>query len=487
MEDRRSVHSIHSYRSNRGMTRPISDISFIDEETLSPSSAASRAIAARQSSNGGAGLAPTRGSTHGMSNHARKSVGSISAGGGAMTVTVPSANISSSTNTSAFRNNNNLNDDANRNNTASAMIRGSNATNISTIQNTSTNAAVSGSMVHHQRITEPKSSKYCSDAQTQSAESSFAVAEAEAAALAAASNFDGGGYQSTHNQPFYQVPHNTDLLPPREQAANRPVCVQVGVPSRGASPSFLGPPSPQPHGLAPQYAPTTHLIPSPLYPAPGFGYDPSYCQLLGQAADGFQYELVRRPSIGPPELTVPGLDPMLQRRLSGGIQQIQQQTASQTMGGGSISVGSYPPPSHSPVPPGYTGLAPTSAATAPHLATANLSSMPGSFDSTAGPPQSSPIFIQSSHTQARPSLLAQPVNASQRHFHSLAPVTTIYSTSPISTPQPLYAAAAPPSSLLHHRLSNVSPSPILGTDWGASNVTAASPSEMPKLIHETSI
>ena len=202
MEDRRSVHSIHSYRSNRGMTRPISDISFVDEETLSPSSAASRAIAARQSSNGGAGLAPTRGSTHGMSNHARKSVGSISAGGGAMTVTVPSANISSSTNTSAFRNNNNLNDDANRNNTA-IEYRGSNATNISTIQNTSTNAAVSGSMVHHQRITEPKSSKYCSDAQTQSAESSFAVAEAEAAALAEAANFDGGGYLSTNTQPSY--------------------------------------------------------------------------------------------------------------------------------------------------------------------------------------------------------------------------------------------------------------------------------------------
>ena len=418
-----------------------------------------------------------------MSNHTRKSVGSISAGGGALSVTVPSSNISSTNNSAFYKNS----EGGNRSNTSA--YQGSNATNInnSTIQDTSTIAAVSGSMMHHQRITEPKSSKYCSDAQTQSAESSFAVAEAEAAALAAASNFDGGGYQSTHNQPFYQVPHNTDLLPPREQAANRPVCVQVGVPSRGASPSFLGPPSPQPHGLAPQYAPTTHLIPSPLYPAPGFGYDPSYCQLLGQAADGFQYELVRRPSIGPPELTVPGLDPMLQRRLSGGIQQIQQQTASQTMGGGSISVGSYPPPSHSPVPPGYTGLAPTSAATAPHLATANLSSMPGSFDSTAGPPQSSPIFIQSSHTQARPSLLAQPVNASQRHFHSLAPVTTIYSTSPISTPQPLYAAAAPPSSLLHHRLSNVSPSPILGTDWGASNVTAASPSEMPKLIHETSI
>ena len=486
MEDRRSVHSIHSYRSNRGMTRPISDISFIDEETLSPSSAASRAIAARQSSNGGAGLAPTRGSTHGMSNHARKSVGSISAGGGAMTVTVPSANISSSTNTSAFRNNNNLNDDANRNNTASAMIRGSNATNISTIQNTSTNAAVSGSMVHHQRITEPKSSKYCSDAQTQSAESSFAVAEAEAAALAEAANFDGGGYPTTNTQFSYPTPLNTDLIPTREQAASRPVCVQVGVPSRGASPSLLGPPSPQPPGMLAPNPPLTHLIPSPLYPAPGFGYDPSYCQLLGQAADGYQYELVRRPSFGAPELTIPGLDPMLQRRLSGGLPSMQQ-PAPPTVTGGSISAGGYPPPPHSPVPPGYPGLAPLNAATAPHLGTANLNSMPGSFDSTAGPPQSSPIFIQSSHSQTRPVVAVPSINPSQRHFHSLAPVTTVYSASSISAPQPQYTAAVPPSSALHHRPSNVSPSPILGPDWGASNVTVSSPGEMPKLIHETSI
>ena len=482
MEDKRSIHSIHSYRSNRGLARPISDISFIDEETLSPSSAASRAIAARQSSNGGTGLAPTRGSTHGMNNYARKSVGSISAGGGALSVTVPSSTNIPSTNNSAFR------EGGNRN---TSTYRGSNATNTnnSTIQATSTNAAVGSSMVHHQRITEPKSSKYCSDAQTQSAESSFAVAEAEAAALAEAANFDGGGYSSTNNNPSYPVPPNTEIIPPRDQAASRPVCVQVGVPSRGASPSLLGPPSPQPHGLLAPYAPATHLIPSPLYPAPGFGYDPSYCQLLGQAADGYQYELVRRPSVGPPELSIPGLDPMLQRRLSGGVPAMQQTAPPAAVGGGSISAGTYPPQSHSPVPPGYSGLAPLSAATAPHLATANLSSMPGSFDSTAGPPQPSPIFIQSSHSQARQAPLAQPVSTSQRHFHSLAPVTTIYSSSSISAPQPQYTAVGgvPPSSMLHHRSSNVSPSPILGTDWGASNVNSTSPGDMPKLIHETSI
>ena len=126
MEDRRSIHSIHSYRSNRGLARPVSDISFIDEETLSPSSAASRALAARQSSNsnGGAGLAaPARGSTHGMNNHARKSVGSISAGGGALSVTVPSATNISSSNNSAFRKN--AAEGGNRNN----VYRGSNATN----------------------------------------------------------------------------------------------------------------------------------------------------------------------------------------------------------------------------------------------------------------------------------------------------------------------------------------------------------------------
>lgn len=97
------------------------------------------------------------------------------------------------------------------------------------------------------------------------------------------------------------------------------------------------------------------------------------------------------------------------------------------------------------------------------------------------------IFIQSSHAQARPAHLTQPVNVSPRHFHSLTPVTTIYSSSSISAPQPQYAAAIPASSILHHRPSNVSPSPILATDWGASNVTATNPGEMPKLIHETSI
>ena len=105
MEDRRSIHSIHSYRSNRSyLARPVSDISFIDEETLSPSSAASRAIAARQNSNGGAALAPGRGSSYGMNSHAtRKSgAGSISAGGGALSITVPTTTNISSFNTSAF-------------------------------------------------------------------------------------------------------------------------------------------------------------------------------------------------------------------------------------------------------------------------------------------------------------------------------------------------------------------------------------------------
>ena len=246
---------------------------------------------------------PSRGSTHGMNVHARKSVGSISAGGGALSVTVPSTNISS-TNTSAFHKNSEGGVGSN-----SACYRGSNATNLtnSTIQETSTNAAVSGSILRQQRITERKSSQYCSDAQTQSAESSFAVAEAEAAALAEAANFDVRGYPNMISQPSYEISHS-------EQPVSRPVCVQVGVPSRSDSPSLLGPPSPQPPGLVAPLAPTTHLIPSPLYPAPGFGYDPSYCQLLGQAADGYQYELVRRPSVGAPELTIPGLDPMLQRR-----------------------------------------------------------------------------------------------------------------------------------------------------------------------------
>jgi hypothetical protein len=67
----------------------------------------------------------------------------------------------------------------------------------------------------------------------------------------------------------------------------------VNMQSRGPSPVLLAPA----HFSVPA-PPTARLLPSPMYAAASHDYDPNYVQYLGQAADGYQYELVRRPSMG---------------------------------------------------------------------------------------------------------------------------------------------------------------------------------------------
>ena len=167
------------------------------------------------------------------------------------------------------------------------------------------------------------------DAQTQSAESSFEISQ----------------HQSQQSD-YQQIPPCVQIAPP-------PVATATAVAGSAAPPPPQPPRASSPMQVHHQQAVTvqpphgalqTHLLPSPIY---GFGgYDPSYCQYLGQGADGYQYELVRRPSIGQPvELLVPQPQTHV-RRASGGI---------------------------------------------PYL---GPNSMQGSFDSQGPPPSTTPIFIQ---------------------------------------------------------------------------------------------
>ena len=416
---------MHSLRSTRSyLSRPMSDISYVDEDTLSPSAASHN----RRSFGGSSGQPATSNNNKqqqsGMMRHS-------------LVVT----------DTSAFTPVTN------------------NSTNISHGQQY---LKVEGSSyrVHHRQqpirgaggrgVDAPPPSapaapiRVSADAQTQSAESSFFVAAS--AQTAATDDYQGlgGGTASDFATPpvmQQQLPQviYTSLTPtPQPQyaavsaaaaaaGAGGPPCVQIvststsqQIPPRGSSPVAFVPsgrltPSPQvtASAVTVQHAGgalQTHLLPSPIY---GYGgYDPSYCQYLGQAADGFQYELVRRPSIGaltsspaPAELLVPTAAPTA-RRLSS------------------------------------TGQ--------PYLAP---NSMQTSIDSAGGPPQpTTPIFIQQN-----------PQPLSPRHLAHPQPVSPI---PPVHHPTP-QRSSAPPSN---------------GGSGASSTTNNPQTSDpIPKLIHETSI
>lgn len=220
-------------------------------------------------------------------------------------------------------------------------------------------------------------SRHSADAQTQSAESSFMVQQTLA---------EDNDQVVQHQQPCVQIVTSS----PSPHTQQQPYAAVP--PPRVASPVLMVSASPVPGQQAsqPTQAVTvqhsggalqTHLLPSPIY---GFGYDPTYCQYLGQGVDGFQYELVRRPSIGPHNPPAAPVELLL-------------------------------PTQPSPVPTQQTHLRRASGGI-PYL-TAN--SMQGSFDS-GGPPSSAtaaPIFIQ------------QPL--SPRHLHQ-----NPQQPSPYHQPQP---------------------------------------------------
>ena len=213
----------------------------------------------------------------------------------------------------------------------------------------------------------------------------------------------------------------------------------VGVPSssRGPSPVMLGP-APVQYSVAGSMGGPTHLLPSPLYSAVNYGYDPTYCQYLGQAADGYQYELVRRPSMGAPPSPIPPPQPAPPQPSHHDLLMPSQYG---NRGGGQSA--SLLVPSTSPVPH-YS-----------HHQHPGLSSMQGSFDSVGGPP-ATPIFMQ----PASP----RPPYHHQQQQHVYTTGSQSYSTTP-------------------HRVSSLgNPPPVHPHDWGPPSCT-----DIPKMIHETSI
>jgi hypothetical protein len=389
MEEKRSVHSIHSLRSTRSiLTRPMSDISYIDEETVSGSSA-NRG----PSFNGGSLLAaPPR---HGMNSSLRAKSGNDS---------------------SAVTNN-------------YLKVEGQ---AYRVCRSAASVGRHDGIIGHAAGL----SARRTSDAQTQSAESSFTLAIEETDQPVVVNN------TTAHEQPPQQQTidaassFNQQTGSTRNDEFSYPTAYVhvVGVPSssRGPSPVMLAP-APVHYSVAGGMG-ATHLLPSPLYSAVNYGYDPTYCQYLGQAADGYQYELVRRPSMGaPPSPIPPPTQPMVQP--NPGQHDLLMPTQYNMRGGSSLLV-----PAPSPVP---------------HYHHHGLTSMQGSFDSVGGPP-ATPIFMQPA--SPRPSFHHHPPHSSQQQQ------------------QPFQAYSSTP-----HRLSS-SNNPGPGNEWGQSSAA-----DIPKLIHETSI
>ena len=417
MEDKRSVHSLHSLRSTRSMlNRPMSDISYIDEETVMGTATRGQSFSGAGGSsnfNGGGMLSAPR---HGMNASLRNK---------------PSLGSEGSSSSAAAASRNNF-----------LKVEGQTYRVCRTVgrQEGSANGTGGGNTTLTVRRT--------SDAQTQSAESSFQEETdhgQQTAAVPASvhppqpqqqQSFDKSCAATNTNFPAMQAgsarmaPTNND-----DFAYTAAYVHVVGVPSssRGPSPVLLGP-TPVQYSVA--GAGPTHLLPSPLFSAVNYGYDPTYCQFLGQAADGYQYELVRRPSMGAPPSPIPPPQPVPQHQVHHDLL-MPSQYSSQSRSG-SLLV-----PSASPVP---------------HYHHPGLSSMQGSFDSVGGPP-TTPIFMQPASPRPQ--------------FHQPQP------------PHSFSGSAGPTYSTTPHRFSSiggVQPTNVHPHDWGPQTS-----SDIPKLIHETSI
>ena len=398
MEEKRSVHSLRSTRSY--LSRPMSDISYVDEDTLSPSAAS----------------------------HYRRSFGDRSSAVGQSTSNNNKQQQQQSgmmrhslvvTDTSAFTP---VTNNTNMTGQQYLKVEGSAYRVHRQQQHRGRSEAASSAPAPQQRIS--------ADAQTQSAESSFFVA---ASAQTADDDYQQPtgphpDLQFTQQQPPPQVIY-TSLTPTpqqQQQLVGGPPCVQIvssspQIPPRGNSPVTFVQTSGRltPGGIPPGAPPATasavtvqhaggalqtHLLPSPIYGYGGHGYtphyDPSYCQYLGQAADGYQYELVRRPSIGPltaspAELLVPTAAPMARRLSSSG---------------------------------------------APYLAP---NSMQTSIDSTGGPPPATPIFIQQNPQPLSPRHLAHPQPVSPiPPYHTMTPQRSFQG--PSSSPCPPGSSSSNP-------------------------------------------
>ena len=276
----------------------------------------------------------------------------------------------------------------------------------------------------------------CSDAQTQSNESSFEALTSRPLVSHRHLLTTASSALSAAPAPATTMTNNCDAavdpLPPPSQ----PPRVQVGPvghvlphphPQSQAIPHSVSSsrnPSPVPPPYPPQ--PTAFVsVPAPPSPVAtvlqaAYGYDPSYCQYLGQAADGYQYELVRRPSLGNPltataaasELTVPSSDHVLRRPSTGSP---------------------YPPPPHSPHYGG--GL----------LA---ASSLHGSFDSCAAEagtrPVPSPSAVAAAAAAVGQPLLVPSSHSPSYHLHSSQHFLYHAQPAPPTAAQPVLFTQQPP-------------------------------------------
>ena len=319
----------------------------------------------------------------------------------------------------------------------------------------------------------------CSDAQTQSQESSFAPQSA----FHSHQQFNDGS-AAGHHQGLTVNCSAVEAGVPSVQVGQSAGFGMAAVPSsatslsRGPSPVFFAPvPSPQPPLAAGSgYQQQQFLSPQPVAAPPpvvvyantSSGYDPSYCQPLGQAADGFQYELVRRPSnvgIMPPP---PAAD--LLRRASTGNPAAQASISQQA---------SF----DSAAAPTMTAAATSSQG---YLLAAPSLAPPG-----GGPP--SPLYIQSSSSPA--------------HHFAPSPHHIPASTAAAFGYLPSYSIAAPPAAaaapnpLIQGQIATQHQQ-LMGAFGAAAaanhqeNDTAAAAGDktktnntdfLPKMIHETSI
>lgn len=361
MEEKRSIHSLRCQSGSR-LPRPMSDMSYIDEDGGGNGVATATAAACAT-----AGVPISQGLRAATSSN----------GGGRTHLTVQSSrktNLASCTTTASSA----VTD-------TYIKVEGQAYRVPQRSSGASQQQRSSQSQQQQQQQQTAARVRRCSDAQTQSAESSFAN---EQSTNTTNTNYCDGLANYNHHG-YYPPPSPSPYSLDMASAPAKP-SVQVGVPSRGPSPVLLAPAV-----AAPQ--PTSPLL---TYS----GYDPSYCQYLGQAADGYQYELVRRPSIGPPELTIPAAAYAAAQQQQ--VQQQQQQYLRRP------STGASPyPQAHSPAPPMYS--------TPPQYAYAQ-NSLQGSFDSCAGPPVT-PIFIQnSSSSVSSAATLQQPLSPRHLHHHGAA-------------------------------------------------------------------
>jgi hypothetical protein len=401
MEEKRSIHSLRS-GGRMNLTRPMSDMSYVDEEGNGVRGGSAGAGGGNNNVRGGM-----------MATHL--SAPSGYGGSRRAHVTNPAATSALVTDTyirvegQAYR----------------VQKGGSSAT--AAVPNAAA-AASSTTNTIGTRV------RRVSDAQTQSSESSFVLTNIQQQPSASSTAY----YSSSGEQCATNI--NSAPLPPPIITSEPPAgCVQVGVPSRGPSPILLAPSPQLPHG-------GTAILASPMQLT--YGYDPSYCQYLGQAADGYQYELVRRPSIGPSpaDLALPSTNHLLRRPSTGAP---------------------YPPLSPQP----------------PSLQQQFTYSTENSFDSMIGPnmgaqqPPLTPVFIQGAPSQAPATvIMAQPLTP--RHLHH--PGSSSSSAAATPPQRPIFAAAPSGS-------SHIDPSGVQSAFTSTGGSSSGDGAGMPKLIHETSI